>query len=120
MTSDPRSDPEIKLARRKAQLATLQATFVMLVALGVFASLLLIIIQTNRLTEIAETNRSNGALLLDCTTPEGQCYRDGQARTGEAIGTINEVTILAAACVKIPTNNTEAEIRACIEAGLDR
>ena len=76
--------------------------------------------QTGQLEQLARENRTNGERLIDCTTPEGQCYQDGQTRTGEAVNTINEVTILAASCVKIPGVDTEIEIRACIEQGLNK
>lgn len=36
--------------------------------------------------------------ILDCTDPNGQCYRDSQARTAQAVGDINRVIVLAAAC----------------------
>lgn len=36
--------------------------------------------------------------ILDCTNPEGQCYKDSQKRTAQAVGDINRVIVLAAAC----------------------
>lgn len=36
--------------------------------------------------------------ILDCTDPEGVCYKDSQARTAQAVGDINRVIVLAAAC----------------------
>lgn len=36
--------------------------------------------------------------ILDCTSPEGQCFKDGQKRTANAVGDINRVIVLAAAC----------------------
>lgn len=56
--------------------------------------------------------------LVDCTTPTGTCYRDAQARTGEAVGSINDVVILAAACADRAGVDTEAEIRECVLEGL--
>jgi len=49
-----------------------------------------------------------------CTTPEGECFKRGQARTGAAVASINDVVILAAACAKQPNNVTAAQIRACV------
>ena len=36
--------------------------------------------------------------ILDCTDPQGECYQDSQARTAKAVGDINKVVVLAAAC----------------------
>lgn len=116
---DPRTDSEIKGSKQKALLHFLAGLVGFLMALAVVTSLLFNIVQIGRLTEIAETNRANGQRLIDCTTPGGQCFEDGNDRTGEAIGTINEVTILAASCVQLPGIDTEAEIRECIEQGLN-
>lgn len=43
-----------------------------------------------------------------------------RAESGKAVGSINQVIILAAACARQPSNDTEAEIRACVEEGLTR
>lgn len=36
--------------------------------------------------------------ILDCTEPEGECFKQGQERTAKAVGDINRVIVLAAAC----------------------
>jgi hypothetical protein len=36
--------------------------------------------------------------ILDCTDPNGQCFKDSQERTAKAVGDINRVIVLAAAC----------------------
>lgn len=57
--------------------------------------------------------------ILDCTDPDGQCYKDSQARTAKAVGDINRVIVLAAACsVGVPRDMTvaerQAEISSCV------
>lgn len=36
--------------------------------------------------------------IRSCVEPSGKCYQDGQKRTGKAVNSIGQVTILAAAC----------------------
>ena len=70
---------------------------------------------------VAELNGSHAArdLIIDCVQPTGKCYQDGQARTAKAIGSINEVSVLAAACapnyVNLPLPQRVAAIEACIK-----
>ena len=65
-----------------------------------------------------ETNENTEALkeavrlIISCTTPEGECSQRGQRRTGEAVASINDVIIAAAACAKL--HDTETAIRACV------
>ncbi|HEX9994482.1 MAG TPA: hypothetical protein VGB14_16250 [Acidimicrobiales bacterium] len=47
-----------------------------------------------RLEEIAEQNRANGDLLVECTTPSQdddfhECFENGEVRTGRAVLAIN-------------------------------
>jgi hypothetical protein len=60
--------------------------------------------------------------LTDCTTPSGECYKNGQRRTQEAIQALindNELTratvVAAVACAQDRTNVTKSDILACIE-----
>jgi hypothetical protein len=65
--------------------------------------------------------------ILDCTDPGdpktgrpvGKCYRDGQERTANAVGDINRVIILAAACSAglpqgLSVQQRENEIESCV------
>lgn len=62
------------------------------------------------------------ALIVDCTQPGGQCYRNAQARQADVLGhprgPINDVIVLAAACADRPGVATEDQIRACVIKGL--
>lgn len=55
--------------------------------------------------------------ILDCTEPDGQCYQDAQERTAKAVGDINRVIVLAAACsVGLPEKFTVAERQDAIQS----
>jgi hypothetical protein len=86
------------------------------------------------LIKVALVNQENGRLLVECTTAPSlreppvkepkpsDCYVRTQAQQADVIGVpsgpINEVVVLAAACARQAPNDTEAEIRACVEEGL--
>lgn len=60
--------------------------------------------------------------LVDCTTPSGECYKEGQKRTAEAIQALiadNQLTrdtvIAAITCGQDPANDTKGEVLACIK-----
>ena len=98
-----RADRRYRVAREVFQLVTL---------LAVLASLALLLAGERAATEARDR-------LLDCTTPEGECYREGQARTGRAVGSINEATVAAAYCARLDASSV-AVIRACVERELAR
>lgn len=52
------------------------------------------------------------AQIESCTNPTGECFKRGQRRTGEAVASINDVILAAAACDEGST--PLPEIRACV------
>jgi len=58
-------------------------------------------------------------LIADCVTPGRPCYDDGQKRTANAVGSINEITAITVACGDLPGEQTVAQIRACVTKQLD-
>lgn len=61
--------------------------------------------------------------IQDCTQPSGECFQRGQKRTASAVGDINKVVILAAACsVGLPASLTvderQSSIQSCVIDGL--
>lgn len=55
--------------------------------------------------------------ILDCTDPQGECYQNSQERTAKAVGDINKVVVLAAACsVGLPDGLTVAERQDAIQS----
>ena len=57
-------------------------------------------------------------ILVDCTTPHHRCYDVAQKKTGDAVGQINQVVVLAAFCADQPGLQTIPEIEACVRANL--
>lgn len=65
-------------------------------------------------TASVQTIKALTRQIESCTTPTGDCYKDSQKRTAGAVGDINKVVVLAAACADKPRQQTEAEIQRCI------
>lgn len=119
--------PTPQARRRRRVLGTVAG-----VAVGVLLVLLIaLLIRTWTLAdEIRETQRVNTGTLTtseetldrinDCTTPGRKCYDKGQKRTAEAVGDINRVIVLAAACADQPQRQTVIEIQNCVIAELAR
>lgn len=63
-----------------------------LVVIAILAVFMLIVLaiawQSN---EIAHDTRRNADTLIDCTTPGGTCYKEGVARTGEAVAVLQGI-----------------------------
>lgn len=66
--------------------------------------------------------------LLDCTTPEGACYRESQERSGEVVSglvvSLKEVVALTENCMEEPSIRSEVDkdarlelLQQCVEAG---
>lgn len=61
-------------------------------------------------------------LLADCTTPGGECFREGQDRTAKAVQGINKGNLIAVAAVldcRGKGHETAQEILACAERLVD-
>lgn len=70
-------------------------------------------------SEVLETQR----ILIDCTTPPGECYTQGQKRTAEAVQGINRGNLIAVAAVLSCQDQGRAEaeeILACAESVIVR
>ena len=76
-----------------------------------------------------EDGRKRGEVLLDCTTPGGECFEAGQTRTARAVQNIidesllqeaatRRVVVLAAYCAAQPGVETVEQIERCIEDGM--
>ena len=100
------------------------------VAVGVLLVLLIaLLVRTWTLAdEIREAQKVNTGTLTtsektldrinDCTTPGRKCYDKGQTRTAKAVGDINRVIVLAAACADKPQRQTVVDIQNCVIAEL--
>jgi hypothetical protein len=95
--------------------------------MGIMAAVVAIILagvymQVRSDSRVLQGSENARNLIIDCVTPTGKCFREGQARTGAAIQSINQVSILAAACapdyVTLPLAQRTDAIKACIVRGL--
>lgn len=87
---------------------------VLLPVLALLATVILGTVLLVRLSDVAEVNKANGEIVKDCTTPGGECFERGQRATGDAVGSINKVTILVARCQAAG----RADLEACVGEGL--
>ncbi len=90
-----------------------------MLALGLLTLLAL----TGIFSALVSAQRSRNQL-ADCIQPTGRCFREGQARTGAAVASLNQVTVLAAVCApdyaRLPLPARTKAIEACIVAQLPR
>jgi hypothetical protein len=115
-------------ARRIAR-ATFVTRLFILVAAVVAAALvvgLVVLVGLIRSTQIDNTAKADARdetiantartlrLVRSCVTPSGKCYERGQAQTAEAVGNINRVVILAAACAAQMPGGTVESITKCV------
>lgn len=107
------------------------ATFLLGAACAALVLTLVIAVLTSatKSTEIRDQQQQNSPLIENtdqtlkrirsCTTPGQPCYERGQRQLAKAVGDINRVVVLAAACASGDGSRTEAEIQACIVQRLD-
>lgn len=63
--------------------------------------------QGRRIVQLQET-------ISDCVNPQGDCYKRGQKRTGDAIATLNLATLYAVYCVDRNPRADVPAIQACV------
>lgn len=111
--------------RRNLAWAVATVTAALLVVVVVTAAL----VSAAKSSAVRETQVSNTrtldntervlALVQSCTTPGEECYEDGQRRTAQAVGDINRVIVLAAACSvgldpQLPVAERQTQISSCV------
>lgn len=64
-----------------------------------------------------ETNK-NTNVIIDCTDPDGRCYKEARAAGKENVKLINEISIAAAYCAKQPENKTIDQVKTCVNKSL--
>ena len=115
-------DGRPELVKKRARSILIQRT--LWAILGIYIVLSLAVLVSNALTGFQTRDT-----LVDCVDPQGQCYKDGQARTEDAIQRLIEansldevatrrIVVLAAACAADVSNDTPDEIQACVDAQL--
>ena len=86
----------------------------------VVASVLVSANNSEAIRSAQRTNTETLELIRSCTTPGKPCFDEGQKRTGEAVGTINQVSVFAAACADAPKRQSVKEIEACVRDRLEK
>lgn len=66
------------------------------------------------LRRTVETNHQ----IIDCTSPDGTCYQQGQERTADIIGTLVASNIAVHRCVEANHDGTAEQIHACVMKAL--
>lgn len=111
-----------ELIAKRARTIIVERVF--LTTLAVCVLLALGLLSYNALNSLATRDA-----ILDCTQPTGECYKEGQRRTGEVIRQLIEsnqdtamitrqIVVLAAACADDPGNNSADEIERCVDRQL--
>jgi hypothetical protein len=107
------------LVRKRARAIFWTRLGVMLLAVYIAVSMAL-------LTTAALNGTAQRELILDCTTPDGQCYKDGSKRTAQAVLQISkqgntreavtrQYIIATAICQKRLGNPTINALTECVE-----
>ncbi len=111
--------PVVQVKAARAELA--KRILVVLVALTVAAVLgtMLWVVVTIRHQQVVNisTNTTSSqelAILIDCTTPQGKCFRAAQASTTGAVDSLAEQQLAAVFCVAQPGNTSIARVLACL------
>ena len=98
--------------QQKHNLNLLTNLFLIFVSVAVIAVLTVLVYNTSQ-------NKSNGDLLVDCTTPKHDCYERSLKQTEKAISSITEVAVAANYCsLKVSPPYTDAyfdEFVACVK-----
>jgi hypothetical protein len=92
LRDDVKADMRARI-RKQHSIVVALAVLAVVMILGIILS-----VQTNR---IAGDARTTNERMADCTTPGGGCYREGQRRTGEAVGDILKASIYMAECSRL-------------------
>lgn len=126
MSADQHIDQEVteKVVKKQATVNFVRYILISVIGLTVAIVLILqttLLYQQQKFDEVGQSTRDR---LLDCTDPTGQCYREGQKRSGAAIKQINDaqkqVVTIAAYCAKQPKNQTLEQIEDCVNKELKR
>lgn len=120
-----------RLSRRaavyRATVMFLAAVAIATIAVTAFA----LLVQNQRITELAKLNKANSDLLVECTTAPTDrkpptesdsptdCYVRSQRQTGKVVSNISSISIAAAACGAANPGDVKAT-EACVKETLAR
>lgn len=91
-----------------------------LIGVGSMTAILIIVLLTSsRISNLAIQTHENTQTLINCTTPGHACYEQGHTATSGAVGTIAQVIAAAAFCVKnLEHGVSQADLEKCIQANI--
>lgn len=101
-------------ARHRPALGALTGVLVGIILLTVVTMLVRTWALTDQIREAQKGNVSTVQLIRDCTTPGRRCYERSQKTTGDAVASINRVSVYAAACADRPRRQTVEQIQSCV------
>jgi|SRR5688572_26442504 len=105
LTAEVRADREGRRRHDRRMLALLVVLSLLVVGLATLGVL-------NR-----RTNTQNAELIeqiKDCTSADGECYREGQRRTADAVAELVRAQMLVELCARDAGNDTQAELERCV------
>lgn len=113
-----------ELVQKRARTILVQRSLIVVVF--ILHSMVLAVLTYDSYNGIADRER-----LLDCTTQGGECFMEGQERTGRLIQQLieadtnqeritREVVTLAAYCANRSEQVTVEQIEACVKSGLEK
>lgn len=93
-------DGRPELVKKRGRVILLQRLAVAIVTIYIIGSLTLLVLNAIQASQTRHT-------LIDCTSPSGKCYQEGQKRQGKVINqliqsdaTTQHIVVLAAACAE--------------------
>lgn len=102
-------------------LSVLGAIFLVFIA-GVLTILIVVLKDQDSIKAGQAASENARQIILDCVTPDGQCFKDGQDRTGDLVLNLNKVTLLSAVCAQRfrdeSLNRAIVETSKCIQDNL--
>lgn len=116
------------MMRQALQKLTAKQWLIFILGMGgsavVVTFLIAVIVSATTTTQIADKQDTNTEksekrdLVLEtiknCTTPGRPCYERGQRQLAKAVGDVNRVVIIAAACASQPYGQSVADIQRCV------
>jgi hypothetical protein len=110
-------------ARLHAERARRRENQIGLVLIGLSAVLMLVVAGIGwQGYQIARDTRATNEKVVDCTTPGGVCYQQGQARTGQAVDAVLKASVFVAECSRLRPGDSgpvfDAALEQCVAAKL--
>lgn len=113
-----------EIDRKRVRVEFLQRSLYILIAFLLTGILITIVIDL-------QIGREQRSVLVDCTTPSGECYQRGQEQTGKVVETLANqdrireqqtrlVVILATYCIQEIDHVTLDRLQACVENELHK